>query len=66
MCTAIKAKDVTLITIAFDLNDSETETRLSNCSASSDYFFDADNNAQLASAIESIAALLKQRIHASR
>lgn len=66
MCTAIKAKGVLMITIAFDLNDGETETRLSNCATSAQYFFDADNNAELATAFSTISGLLKQQIYVSK
>ncbi len=66
MCQAIKAKDVLMITIVFDLNDGETETRMRNCATTPDYYFDADNNQQLAEAFQSIGALLKQQIYVSR
>ena len=66
MCTAIKNKDVLMITIVFDLNDGDTETRMRNCATSPQYFFDADNNAELAEAFQSIASLLKQQIYVSR
>ena len=66
MCTAIKAKGILMITIAFDLNDGETETRLSNCATSSQYFFDADSNAQLAAAFQTISGQLKQQIYVSK
>ena len=66
MCEAIKDKGVMLITIAFDLNDTPTRTRLSDCATSSHYFFDADTNAQLAEAFEDIAKLIEGKIYVSR
>ena len=60
MCEAIKATNVLLVTVAFDLNDSATENRLRNCATSPAYFFDADTNASLAAAFESIAGQISK------
>ena len=66
MCEAIKDKNVLLITVAFDLSDGGTRTRLTNCATSSAYFFDADTNSQLAAAFTEIGKLLKGKIYVSK
>jgi hypothetical protein len=66
MCEAIKDKGVMLITIAFDLSDTPTRTRLTNCATSTQYFFDADTNTQLAEAFEDIAKLIEGKIYVSQ
>ncbi|MEM7427844.1 MAG: TadE/TadG family type IV pilus assembly protein [Pseudomonadota bacterium] len=63
MCRNIKAKEVTLITIAFDLRDSRTESRLRNCASEPAYFFDANTNSDLASAFETIAGALVETVY---
>ena len=65
-CTNIKNKGVLVITIAFDIEDSATETRLQNCATSSEYYFDADTNGQLAKAFKSIASLLTGKLYVSK
>ncbi len=63
MCTNIKDKEVTLITIAFDLRDTDTENRLRNCASGSEYFFDANSNSDLASAFDRIADTLVETVY---
>lgn len=66
MCANIKAKDILLITIAFDIKDNATENRLRNCATSPTYYFDADNNQQLSSAFTKISDLLKGKLYVSK
>lgn len=66
LCTNIKAKSIVMITIAFDINDNDTRNRLRNCATSHSYYFNADNNAELAVAFESITRLLKGRLYVSK
>ena len=54
MCETIKTKDVIMITVGFDLNDSTTLNRLKNCATSSAYFFDAKTNSDLKTAFANI------------
>lgn len=54
MCEAIKTKDVIMITVGFDLNDSTTLNRLKNCATSASYFFDAKTNSDLKTAFAKI------------
>jgi Mg-chelatase subunit ChlD len=66
MCTNIKAEGITIITIAFDLNDTWTEDRLKNCASSPDDFHIADNNDQLAQVFENIAGKLRKMVRISK
>jgi len=53
ICTALKAAQVRVVTVSFDLNDvadAASELRLKNCASGPEYYFDTDNNAELASA----------------
>ena len=55
LCGNIKNTDITVITIAFALNDAATETRLRNCSTDPDkHFFKAEDGNDLTSAFEEI------------
>jgi hypothetical protein len=49
----LKAAQVRVVTVSFDLNDvadAASELRLKNCASGPEYYFDTDNNAELASA----------------
>jgi Flp pilus assembly protein TadG len=60
ICAAAK-KNITIITIAFDLQDKATENRLRNCSTDPDkHFFIAEDNAALASAFEEIKGVIAE------
>lgn len=63
LCAAIKAKDVTMITVAFDLNDAATKNRLQNCASGPNFFFDAATNTDLVTAFEDITAQLFVPVH---
>jgi len=58
LCTAMKAQDIILFTILFQVNDSATETLYENCATSSDHFFDADSNGELESVFQTIGTEL--------
>lgn len=66
MCTAIKAKGVTMVTVAFDLSDQTTRDRLSKCATSSSHFFDAKSNSDLAKAFQAITNGLAKNLHLSQ
>lgn len=63
LCAAIKAKDVTMITVAFDLYDAATKTRLQNCASAPNFYFDAATNTDLVTAFEDITAQLFVPVH---
>ena len=54
LCAAIKADQITVFTIAFDVTDVTIKNILQSCASKSDSFFDATNAAQLASAFSQI------------
>jgi hypothetical protein len=54
LCANIKAADVEVFTIAFNVSISSVKTLLQNCATSSDKFFDAANGTQLAAAFSDI------------
>ena len=66
MCTNIKGTGITIITIAFDLNDTWTEDRLKNCATTPADFHIADDNEDLASVFEAIAYKLEEHIRIAR
>ena len=68
LCTNIKAgNQITVITIAFALDDSATETRLRNCSTDPDkHFFKAENSDDLTSAFEEIRQQIADTIFLSK
>ena len=67
LCSNAKAEGVTVITVAFDLNDANTRNRLQGCASDPDkYFFIAEDDAQLASAFEQIRSALRTSIYISK
>jgi Flp pilus assembly protein TadG len=55
LCEAVKAKGITMMTIAYDLRDEPTTNRLRNCSTDPGrHFFIAESGGDIASAFESI------------
>lgn len=66
MCQAIKTENIYMVTIAFDLDDGATKDRLRNCATNNGYFFDADSNTELATAFDTVAALIKGSLHVSK
>lgn len=67
LCTNAKAKGITMITIAYDLDDNDTVTRLKKCASDPDKnFFVATNAAAVAGAFESIKTLITAQVFVSR
>lgn len=66
LCRNVKDEDVLLVTVAFDLRDEATKNRLKNCATSDTYYFDADNNAELATAFSEIAQQFVKFTYLSR
>ncbi len=58
LCSAMKAQNIIIFTILFQVNDDDTETLYQNCATSSDHFFDADSNSELASVFQVIGTEL--------
>ena len=67
-CSNIKAGNkITVITIAFALDDNATEKRLRNCATDPDkHFFKAENSNDLTSAFEDIRQQIAKAIYLSR
>jgi hypothetical protein len=55
LCDRIKAKDIQVYTIAFDVGNNATEQMLRDCATDPSMYFDAENNAQLTVAFAQIA-----------
>jgi Flp pilus assembly protein TadG len=67
LCTNAKTAGITMITIAYDLNDSDTVTRLKNCASDPDTnFFVATSAAAVAGAFDSIKALITAQVFVSK
>ncbi len=63
LCDGIKAKGIILMTVAFDLANNGTAYQLlSKCASGSEYFFDAQTNAELAAAFKNIATKLQKNL----
>ena len=67
LCTNAKAKGITMITIAYDLDDNATTTRLRNCASDPDKnFFVASSGAAVAGAFENIKTLITAQVFISK
>ena len=67
LCTNAKTAGITMITIAYDLDDNATTTRLRNCASDPDKnFFVATNAAAVAGAFESIKTLITAQVFISK
>ena len=67
LCTNAKTAGITMITIAYDLDDNATTTRLRNCASDPDEnFFVATNAAAVAGAFESIKTLITAQVFISK
>lgn len=55
MCDEIKANDIELYTIAFEIDDVATKTLLRNCATDSSFYYDAKNSADLKDAFAQIS-----------
>ncbi len=65
ICEAVKDNDVMVLTVAFDLDDTDTKQRLENCATSKSHFFDADDNTELSQAFKAITGQLVENLHLS-
>lgn len=58
VCTRMKAKGITIYTVAFNNPGSATKSLLQSCATGTSYYFDAGNSAALTSAFQTIAGSL--------
>ncbi|MCP5082504.1 MAG: TadE/TadG family protein [Alphaproteobacteria bacterium] len=70
-CTAAKAKGVLVITVAFDLDDEDTVTRLQNCASpkpegTGNYTYVAGSTGELTAAFEDIGNVLSEMVYLSQ
>ncbi len=67
MCTSIKNEGILVITVAFDLQDEDTEDRLRDCATNPDeFFYIAETNAQLVSSFDAITKQLAKAVYISK
>lgn len=67
LCDNAKADGITIITMAFDLDDSDTRQRLRACASDPDkYFFVADDTADLMSAFDTVKAAVVAEVYLSK
>ena len=67
LCTNAKAKGITMITIAYDLDDNDTVIRLKNCATDPNKnFFVATSAAAVAGAFENIKTLITAQVFVSK
>jgi Flp pilus assembly protein TadG len=66
LCKNAKADGITMITVAFDLDDADTRNRLRDCSTDPDKnFFVAEDDDDIAAAFEEIKAQIAEKIYIS-
>lgn len=67
LCSNAKADGITIITMAFDLDDTTTRQRLQDCASDPvKYFFIADDTADLAGAFEAVKAAVVAEVYLSK
>lgn len=67
LCANAKANGITLITIAYDLDDTATRNRLKNCATDPDKnFFVATDTAAVASAFDNIKSIITAQVFISK
>ena len=67
LCTNAKAKGITMITIAYDLDDTATRNRLKNCATDPNTnFFVATDTAAVASAFDNIKSIITAQVFVSK
>ncbi|MCG8443671.1 MAG: hypothetical protein MI723_17850, partial [Caulobacterales bacterium] len=66
LCESIKSDGITLITVAFDLNDTATRNRLEDCASAEEYFFEAEDNQELAEVFRSITGMFQDTVRLTR
>lgn len=59
LCVNIKAQEISIYTIAFDVSDPTVKSILQNCATNASYYFDAKDSDELADAFAAIAASLR-------
>jgi len=62
LCENVKAskENITVYTVAFEINDTKTQNLMRSCASSPSHFFDADNSAELTASFKKIAKSLAQ------
>ena len=66
ICANLKSTEITVITIAFALDDTATENRLKNCSTDpSKHFFEAEDSNDLTQAFEQVKNQIASAIYLS-
>jgi Flp pilus assembly protein TadG len=67
LCENAKKSGITMITVAFDLDDSSQKARLKNCASdASQNFFMADDTTQMAAAFQSITNAISAQVFVSK
>jgi hypothetical protein len=67
LCDNAKADGITIITMAFDLDDTDTRQRLQDCASDPDkYFFVADDTADLAGAFDAVKTAITAEVYLSK
>ncbi|NNE24687.1 MAG: VWA domain-containing protein [Rhizobiales bacterium] len=67
LCAYAKARNVTFVTVGFDVQDQVTQDRLRNCSSDPErFFFIADDGAELVSSFEEIKNQLLKAIYIAK
>jgi hypothetical protein len=67
LCDSAKADGITMITMAFDLDDSDTRKRLEGCATdAAKHFFIADDSSDLAAAFEAVKSAITADIYLSK
>jgi hypothetical protein len=67
LCENAKAKGITMMTIAYDLNDTDTRKRLRNCTTDpTKHFFVADDTSAVASAFDNIKNAITAQVFISK
>ena len=56
LCTSIKAEDIQIVTIAFEVTDATTKTLLKTCASSGSDFYDATDTSELKAAFSKIGS----------
>ena len=55
LCLDMKAQGITIFTVLFQVNDTDTENLYRNCATSDEHFFDANGNGELVNHFNTIA-----------
>lgn len=66
LCTNMKANGIRILTVAYDLNNNATETRLRTCASSPDDYYDPDSKSELISSFSQITAKLARDMYLAK